>query len=182
MKHGLFAELKRRHVYRVAVAYAVVGWVVIQAAATVSPYLHLPDTLTTMVIVVVALGFPIALVLTWAFEVTPDGVRRTESSDSPQARAPEQHRKIGQTLNAIIIGVLVVAVALLAWRVWSPHKTTSERPRRLRQRQLQATPAACITCSGARTAASRPSPLPCCRSRTCPRTRTTSTSPTACRT
>jgi TolB-like protein/lipoprotein NlpI len=124
MKHGLFAELKRRHVYRVAVAYAVVGWVVIQAAATVSPYLHLPDTLTTMVIVVVALGFPIALVLTWAFEVTPEGVRRTEPGNSPEARAPEQHRKIGQTLNAIIIGVLVVAVALLAWRLWMPRKVS----------------------------------------------------------
>lgn len=126
MRQGFFAELKRRHVYRVAVAYAVVGWVVIQAATSMSPFLHLPDTFTTMVIVVVALGFPVAIILAWAFEMTPEGVRRTEPADSSEARAPEQYRKVGHTLDRIIIGVLVVAVAFMAWRMWAPSNKTSK--------------------------------------------------------
>ena len=122
MKQGLFAELKRRHVYRVAVAYAVVGWLVIQAAATVSPYLHLPDTLTTMVIVVVALGFPVAIILAWAFEVTPGGVRRTEPADSPEARQADQQRKVGRKLDFVIIAVLALALSLAVWRPWAHRK------------------------------------------------------------
>ena len=126
MKHGLFRELKRRHVYRVAVAYAVVGWLLIQLASTLFPVFGAPAWVLKVVSTVIIIGFPVALVLAWAFEVTPEGVRRTESVDSPEARAPEQHRKIGQTLNTLIIGVLVVAVALLAWRVWAPRKAPAE--------------------------------------------------------
>lgn len=65
--HNFLAELKRRNVYKVAVAYAVVGWLVMQVAATVVPALHLPDVITTAVVVLVFLGFPIALVLAWAY-------------------------------------------------------------------------------------------------------------------
>ena len=75
---NFFAELKRRNVYKVAVAYAVVGWLVMQVAATVVPALHLPGAITTGVVVLVLLGFPIALVLAWAFEMTPQGMKRTE--------------------------------------------------------------------------------------------------------
>ena len=75
---NFFAELKRRNVYKVAVAYAVVGWLVMQIAATVVPALHLPDGITTAVVGLTLLGFPIALVLAWAFEVTPEGIKRTE--------------------------------------------------------------------------------------------------------
>ena len=67
---NFFAELKRRNVYKVAVAYAVIGWLVMQVAATVVPALHLPGAITTAVVVLVLLGFPIALVLAWAFEMT----------------------------------------------------------------------------------------------------------------
>ena len=74
---SFFAELKRRNVYKVAVGYAVVGWLVMQVAATIVPALHLPDSLTTAVVVVVLLGFPIALVIAWAFEMTPGGMKRT---------------------------------------------------------------------------------------------------------
>ena len=121
MTHGFFRELKRRHVYRVAVAYAVVGWLLIEVTSTIVPALHLPAVMTTIVVVVVLLGFPIAVLLTWAFEMTPEGVRRTEPADSPEARAPDQHRNVGHTLDRVIIGVLVIAVALLAWRQWSPR-------------------------------------------------------------
>src|SRR6478672_7840541 len=78
---GFFGELKRRNVYKVAVAYAVVGWLVMQVAATVVPALHLPDGITTAVVVLTLLGFPIALVLAWAFELTPEGIKRTGDVD-----------------------------------------------------------------------------------------------------
>src|SRR5437763_7767610 len=65
-ERNFFAELKRRNVYKVAAAYAVVGWLVIQITATIVPALHLPDGLTTAVVVLVLAGFPAALVITWA--------------------------------------------------------------------------------------------------------------------
>jgi eukaryotic-like serine/threonine-protein kinase len=74
---GFFRELRRRHVFRVAAAYAVVGWIVVQVSATTFPHLGLPGWAVPLVIVLVALGFPLALVLAWAFDLTPDGIRRT---------------------------------------------------------------------------------------------------------
>src|SRR2546429_9793070 len=78
---NFFAELKRRHVYKVAVAYAIVGWLVMEIAATVVPALHLSDAITTAVVLLVILGFPIALIFAWAFELTPEGIKRTEFAD-----------------------------------------------------------------------------------------------------
>ena len=89
---GFFAELKRRNVYKVAVGYAVVGWLVMQVAATIVPALHLPDSLTTTVVVITLLGFPIALVIAWAFEMTPDGMKRTENI-SPNENIPQWSAK-----------------------------------------------------------------------------------------
>jgi TolB-like protein len=78
---NFFAELKRRNVYKVAVAYAVVGWLVIQVSSTVLPTFHAPEWAVQTLIVLVAIGFPIALVIAWAFEVTPEGIKRTEDVD-----------------------------------------------------------------------------------------------------
>jgi TolB-like protein/lipoprotein NlpI len=100
---GFFGELKRRNVYKVAVAYAVVGWLVMQVASTVVPALHLPDTITTAVVVLTLLGFPIALVLAWAFELTPEGIKRTEDVD--------RSARNGST-NRIWVYVAVVGAAL----------------------------------------------------------------------
>ncbi len=83
---NFFAELKRRHVYKVAIAYAIVGWLVMQIAATVVPALHLSDAITSAVVVLTLLGFPIALVLAWAFDLTPEGLKRTEWADREPAR------------------------------------------------------------------------------------------------
>jgi TolB-like protein len=76
-----FAELKRRNVYKVGVAYAIVGWLVVQIATQVFPFLQIPTWVVRLVIVLVAIGFPIALVIAWAFEVTPEGIKRTENVD-----------------------------------------------------------------------------------------------------
>jgi TolB-like protein len=78
---NFFAELKRRNVYKVAVAYAVVGWLVIQVSSTVLPTFDAPEWAVQTLIVLVAIGFPIALVIAWAFEVTPEGIKRTEDVD-----------------------------------------------------------------------------------------------------
>jgi len=137
---SFWRELRRRHVYRVAVAYAVVGWMLIEVSATVVPALHLSDSLTTIIVVLVALGFPVALILAWAFEMTPEGVRRTEPVDSPQARAPEQHRHVGRRLDFVIIGVLVLAVAVLGWRLWLSHKATHVVPPSTSQASTAAPP------------------------------------------
>ena len=77
---SFFAELKRRNVYKVAVAYAVVGWLVMQVASTVVPALHLSESITSTVVLLTLLGFPIALVLAWAFELTPEGVKRADET------------------------------------------------------------------------------------------------------
>ena len=74
-----FKELRRRKVFRVAVVYAVVGWVIIQVVETIFPRLHLPDWSITLVIVFVIIGFPIAIIVAWALELTPEGVKRIEA-------------------------------------------------------------------------------------------------------
>jgi TolB-like protein/tetratricopeptide (TPR) repeat protein len=82
-----FAELKRRNVYKVAVAYAIVGWLVVQIATQVFPFLEIPNWVVRLVIALVAIGFPIALVIAWAFELTPEGLKRTEDVDPFDSRS-----------------------------------------------------------------------------------------------
>src|SRR2546423_12014081 len=92
MRGNFFAELKRRNVYKVAVAYAVVGWVIAQIATQIFPFLEIPNWVVRLVIVLIAIGFPIALVIAWAFEATPEGIKRTEDVDlNAAARAPKKH-------------------------------------------------------------------------------------------
>src|SRR5438132_11101119 len=97
-----FAELKRRHVYKVAVAYAIVGWLVMQIAATVVPALHLSDTITSAVVLLVILGFPIALIIAWAFELTPEGLKRTEAAD-----AARQHSRGGVWIMVVVVAAML---------------------------------------------------------------------------
>jgi len=97
-----FGELKRRNVYKVAVAYAVVGWLLIQVATQVFPFLEIPNWAIRLVILVTAFGFPVALIIAWAFELTPEGIKRTEDADAAQ-----QHSRGG-----VWIAVVLVAAAL----------------------------------------------------------------------
>ena len=82
---NFFAELKRRNVYKVAVAYAIVGWLLIQIATQVFPFLEIPHWVVRLVIALVAIGFPIALIIAWAFELTPQGIKRTDDAEIPVA-------------------------------------------------------------------------------------------------
>ena len=91
-KPSFFAELKRRNVYKVAVAYAIVGWLIVQVTTQVFPFLEIPNWVVRLVIALVAIGFPIALVVAWAFELTPEGLKRTEDVDpAAAARQPRKH-------------------------------------------------------------------------------------------
>jgi hypothetical protein len=73
---SLIAELKRRNVFRVGVAYAIVGWLLLEVASVILPALHLPDWALTLLVVFVVAGFPLALILAWAFEMTPGDQER----------------------------------------------------------------------------------------------------------
>ncbi len=100
---NLFAELKRRNVYKVAVAYAIVGWLLVQVATQVFPFLEIPNWAIRLVIALVAIGFPIALVIAWAFETTPEGIKRTEDVDLiAAAKQPKKHTWI----YVVVIGAV----------------------------------------------------------------------------
>lgn len=113
-----FAELQRRNVYKVAVAYGVVSWLLIQITTQLFPVFGIPDWAIRFVVVALALGFPVALVLAWAYELTPEGVRRTEEIDPKKSAA----RPTSRTLDFVIIGVLVVVVAVLAFQRYRAGK------------------------------------------------------------
>jgi serine/threonine-protein kinase len=83
---NFFAELKRRNVYKVAIAYAVVAWLLMQIATQVFPFLEIPNWAIRLVIMLIVIGFPIALVIAWAFELTPEGLKRTEFADKSLKR------------------------------------------------------------------------------------------------
>lgn len=88
---NFFAELKRRNVYKVAVAYAVVGWLLVQVATQVFPFLEIPNWVIRLVIALIAIGFPITLIIAWAFERTPEGIKRTEDANTSVPRALRKH-------------------------------------------------------------------------------------------
>ncbi len=78
---NFFAELKRRNVYKVAIAYAIIAWLLMQIATQVFPFLEIPNWTIRLVIMLIVIGFPIALIIAWAFELTPEGLKRTEFAD-----------------------------------------------------------------------------------------------------
>jgi len=107
----LFEELKRRNVIRVAIAYGVVSWLLLQVIATVVPILHLPEWVAKLTLVVLALGFVPALIFAWAFELTPEGVKKESEVDRAQSILPQTGRK----LDRIIIAFLVLALGYFAY-------------------------------------------------------------------
>ena len=93
---NFFAELKRRKVYRVAVAYAVVSWLLIQIATQVFPFFEVPTRAVRLVIVLLALGLPVALLLAWAFDLTPQGIIRTLDLLRPIYRETSNYGHFGR--------------------------------------------------------------------------------------
>jgi TolB-like protein len=103
---SLIAELKRRNVFRVGVAYAIVAWLLLEVASVIFPGLHLPDWTLTFLIIVILAGFPLALIVAWAFEMTPEGLKREVEVD----RTESTTRTKGRKLDFAIIGLLAIAL------------------------------------------------------------------------
>ena len=118
---NFFAELKRRNVYKVAVAYAIVGWLLVQIATQVFPFLEIPNWVVRLVIAVVAIGFPIALVIAWAFELTPEGIKHTEDVDLSDKRVSKKRTWIYVTL----IGAALSFALFFVGRLSAPNGSAS---------------------------------------------------------
>jgi TolB-like protein len=108
---NFLTELKRRNVYRAAVAYGVVAWFLTQLTTQVFPFFEIPNSAVRFVVIALAIGFPIAMLLSWLYELTPEGIVRTEDLDPVQARSVQ--RATGRILDFIIIGVLLLVIAML---------------------------------------------------------------------
>jgi TolB-like protein len=113
---SFLAELKRRNVYKVAVAYGVVGWLIVQVATSVLPTFHAPEWVAQTLIMLVVLGFPVALIIAWAFEMTPEGIKRTENV-SPDALLPQWSKR---KFAAVFVTLALIAAGLLAWQRLRP--------------------------------------------------------------
>jgi TolB-like protein/Tfp pilus assembly protein PilF len=107
-----FAELKRRNVYKVAIAYAVAGWALAQGIAQVFPLFDVPNWALRLIVLAIVIGFPIALVIAWAFEATPEGIKRTEVADAMLA-ATSGHKKSAWIYVVVIGGAISVALFFL---------------------------------------------------------------------
>jgi len=114
---NFFAELKRRNVYKVAIAYAVIAWLLIQAASILFPTFEAPGWVMRVFVTVLAFGFPIALIIAWAFEMTPEGMKRTENL-SPDEHIPQWS---GRKFAALIVSVVLLAGGLLVFQSLRPR-------------------------------------------------------------
>ena len=108
-----FAELRRRNVYKVAVAYAVVSWLLIQIATQVFPFFEIPNWAVRLVVLLLILGFPVALVLSWAFELTPEGIKR----ESEVKAGKSIGRQTGRRIIGLTVVVAIAAAGLLAFQM-----------------------------------------------------------------
>ena len=116
----LFGELKRRNVYKVAAAYAVVGWLLMQIATQVFPFFEIPNWGIRLVVLIIALGFPIALIIAWAFELTPEGVKRTEVADAAHERS-----RGAVWIYIVVIGAVLSVGLFFLGRYMAPNKQSS---------------------------------------------------------
>ena len=118
---NFFSELKRRNVYKVAVAYAVVGWLLVQVTTQVFPIFEIPNWALRLIVLAIIIGFPIALVLAWAFELTPEGIKHTEDVDLSDKRASKKRTWIYVTL----IGAALSAALVFVGRLSAPNSGAS---------------------------------------------------------
>jgi len=131
---SFFAELKRRNVYKVAVAYAVVGWLLVQVATQVFPFFEIPNWAIRLVVLVIIVGFPIALVIAWAFEITPEGIKRTEVAD-----AAHEHSR-GKTWIYVVIVAAAISVTLFFLGRYTVGSRTAISPNELSGKSVAVLP------------------------------------------
>lgn len=121
-KPSLFSELKRRNVYKVAVAYAVVAWLLMQIASQIFPFFEIPNWAVRLVVLLLIIGFPIALIIAWAFEATPEGIKRTEAAD-----AAGQRSRGGAWIYIVLIGAALSVGLFFVGRYTAGHATPENR-------------------------------------------------------
>jgi TolB-like protein/Tfp pilus assembly protein PilF len=134
-KASFFAELKRRNIYKVAVAYAVVGWLLAQIATQIFPFLEIPNWVVRLVIVLIAIGFPIALVIAWAFESTPEGIKRTEVAD-----AKHEHSRGKTWIYIVIIGAAISVALFFLGRFSAGNKSAATSANELSAKSIAVLP------------------------------------------
>ena len=105
---NIFAELKRRNVYKVAVAYIIAGWALAQGIAQVFPVFDIPNWIVRLIVVLIIMGFPFALIFAWAYEITPEGVKRTAEADA----MPRSARPTNRTWIYIVVVGATISVGL----------------------------------------------------------------------
>ena len=115
---NFFSELKRRNVYKVAVAYAVVAWLLMQVASQIFPFFEIPNWVVRLVVILLIIGFPIALIIAWAFETTPEGIKRTEVAD-----AAGQRSRGGAWIYVVLIGAALSVGLFFVGRYTADHAT-----------------------------------------------------------
>jgi len=123
-KPSFFAELKRRNVYRVALTYAVIAWLLIEVASVLLPMLDAPEWLITAFVVLLALGFALALFISWSFEMTPEGLKRTEDLSPDEVIPYWSRRKFAR----FITGVAILAFGLSAYQLLVPKRAATFSP------------------------------------------------------
>src|SRR5256885_6433593 len=123
-ERNFFAELKRRNVYKVAVAYAVVGWLLVQVATQVFPFFEIPNWAVRLVVLAIVIGFPIALVIAWAFELTPQGLKRAEDVDL----AAQGSRKSHAWIYIVIVGAAFSIGLIFVGRYTARNTAGAARP------------------------------------------------------
>ncbi len=116
-------ELKRRNVFRVGIAYVVGGWLLLQLTDVLSQLLDLPEVVGRVIVLLVAIGLPVALFFAWAFEMTPEGVKREKDVDRSQSITPQT----GKKLNNTILVMMALAIAYLLYDKFSAPHTTGDR-------------------------------------------------------
>src|SRR4030081_355219 len=120
---NFFAELKRRNVYKVAVAYAVVSWLLIQAASIFFPAFDAPPWVMKIFIIVILFGFPVVLIFSWAFEITPEGIKLESEIEPSKSIA----RRTGRKIVAVTIALAVVAAGLFVYQLVRSKTTITPR-------------------------------------------------------
>ena len=115
---AFFGELKRRNVYKVGVAYAVVAWLLMQIASQIFPFFEIPNWVVRLVILLLIIGFPVALIVAWAFEATPEGIKRTEVADAAGERS-----RGGAWIYIVLIGAALSVSLFFVGRYTAGHVT-----------------------------------------------------------
>src|SRR5437879_6385790 len=134
--HSFFAEVKRRNVYKVAVAYAVAGWALAQGIAQVFPVFDIPNWVVRLIVLLIIIGLPIALVLAWMFEITPQGIKRTETADAMPGTARQKKRT---WIFVVIIGG-AVSLSLFFLGRYTARNSNSESSSELPAKSIAVLP------------------------------------------